>query len=139
MTHVYKINIKHMCFNSFTHKKRMVENKTKPDHKLSVYGSVSVFKLGSCDRTLRWERNCVSVLAVYYNIDSTYASKKMIVLYTSFHRGRTSFILVDFTCVKRPCCEWLTHLNSRKRTLYIYIVIHMCYCSYFNNFMVQTC
>jgi hypothetical protein len=44
MTHVYKINIKHMCFNSLTHKERMVENKTKPDHKLSVYGSVSVFK-----------------------------------------------------------------------------------------------
>jgi hypothetical protein len=32
MIHVCKINIKHMCFNSFTHKKRMVENNAKPDH-----------------------------------------------------------------------------------------------------------
>ncbi len=32
MTHVCKINIKHKCFNSFTHKKRMIENNAKPDH-----------------------------------------------------------------------------------------------------------
>jgi hypothetical protein len=84
MTHVYKINIKHMCFNSFTHKKRMVENNAKPDHPrqtlicLYVYGYESVFKLGSCGRELGWKRNCVRVLAVHYNSDSTYASKKMI-------------------------------------------------------------
>jgi hypothetical protein len=82
-------------------------------------------------RTFGWELYCVRVLAVHYNSDSesTYATKKMTCL-VHFFDSRWLHV----------CCEWLTHLNSCKRgVLYIYLVIHMCYCSYFNNFMAQTC